>query len=317
MITNLMANIQNKNLEILTKENNIIKNQKENKKNLQDSNYFNSYLAGLFESDGYIQISRNKGSIRTFIVGITFALKDLPLCDHLKILIGYGARIRIKQEDNACVLIISNQKGLIRFVEIINGYLRSPKIYRFNLLIDYLNNKFNLCIYKHQIDCSDLGSNSWLAGFIDGDGGFYIRYSDPNKSLNFSKKKFFRIACSLTIEQRMIDTISNLSYENLFLEISKFLNCKLEISTHNVDKNYFKIRAYNQISLKIILNYFDKFSLYSSKYLDYKDWRKVVESLLVKTAYLSENKLIIFYHKNNMNSKRTYFNWDHLKSLII
>jgi hypothetical protein len=156
MITKLMANYLINILEL--KEKNII--QKEDKKILKNTNKFNSYLAGLFESDGHIQISKGKDSIRAIIVGITFNLKDLPLCEHLQNLIGNGSRIRIKKDDNACVLLIGNQKGLIRFVNLINGYLRSPKIYRFNLLIDHLNNKFNLCICKHQIDCSDLGSNS-------------------------------------------------------------------------------------------------------------------------------------------------------------
>jgi hypothetical protein len=295
------------------------KENKENKKNLQDKNKsnLNSYLAGLFEGDGHIQISRGKKSIRKFVVGITFNIKDLPLCEHLKNLICHGARIRIKQENNACDLLIGNHKNLIRFVELVNGYLRTPKIYKFNQLIDYLNCKYNLHFYKYEIDSSDFASNNWLAGFIDADGGFYVRYSNPMRYLTKDKpKNKFRIACSLTIEQRIIDPASGLSYEDLFIKLSKFFKCKLVISTHNTNKNYFKINAYNQTSLKIILNYFDNFSLYSSKYLDYKDWSEVAKALLDKTAYLPITKLEILSHKNNMNTNRTYFNWYHLKSLI-
>jgi LAGLIDADG endonuclease. len=66
----------------------------------------------------------------------------------------------------------------------------------------------------------------------------------------------------------MIEPVSNLSYEPLLTEISKFLNAKLEISKHN-NKFYFMIRASNRNSLKIILSYFNFYKLYSSKYLDY------------------------------------------------
>jgi hypothetical protein len=69
----------------------------------------------------------------------------------------------------------------------------------------------------------------------------------------------------------MIEPFSNLSYEDLFKKISEFLNCNLRTSIHNKDKTYFLVDANNRISLQIILDYFNYFSLYSSKHLDYKD----------------------------------------------
>jgi hypothetical protein len=69
----------------------------------------------------------------------------------------------------------------------------------------------------------------------------------------------------------MIEPFSNLSYKDLFSKISEFLNCNLRISIHNKDKTYFSVEANNRISLQIILDYFNNFSLYSSKHLDYKD----------------------------------------------
>ena len=54
----------------------------------KEINIFNSYLAGLFEGDGYISISRGKKSIRKVTIGITFNIKDLPLCKYLKFKLG-------------------------------------------------------------------------------------------------------------------------------------------------------------------------------------------------------------------------------------
>lgn len=272
---------------------------------------FNSYLAGLFEGDGHIVISKgnhyNKkksAKIRKITIGITFNIKDLPLCEHLKFKLQHGW-IRIKDKENACVLTFHTDKGIIVFVNMINGYLRSPKIYKFNKIIDYLNSKYSINIIKYKEDSSAIDNNNWLAGFIDADGGFYIRYSETTK---------FRIACSLNLEQRMIDPFSNLSYEPLFLKISVFLNAKLETSKHN-NKSYFLIRASNRNNLQIILNYFCSFNMYSSKYLDYQHWAIVATHLLANTAYNLNNKKYIYRLKNTMNNKRIYFNWDHLTYL--
>lgn len=271
----------------------------------------NSYLAGLFEGDGHIVVSKGNhydkekiAKIRKITLGITFNIKDLPLCEHLKFQLGQGW-IRIKDKENACVLTFHTDKSILVFVNKINGYLRSPKIYKFNKVIDYLNNKYSLNIIKFNEDYSAIDGNNWLAGFIDADGGFYIRYSETNK---------LRIACSLNIEQRMIEPTSNLSYEPLFLIISEFLNAKLEVSKHN-DKSYYLIRASNRNNLQIILNYFYSFNMYSSKYLDYQHWAIVAKLLLSKTAYNLKNKKYIYLLKNTMNNKRIYFNWDHLNNL--
>jgi hypothetical protein len=131
------------------------------------------------------------------------------------------------------------------------------------------------------------------------DGGFYIRYTD-NKKL--------RIACELRIEQRIIDPLSGVSYEYMFTKIAEFLESKIEFTTHNSGKKYLLVRGSNRKSLKLIMNYFNSFSLYSSKYLDYNNWSYAAKLLLDNKAYLVENRKIIYNLKHGMNNKRTQFN---------
>jgi hypothetical protein len=269
-----------------------------------------SYVAGLFEGDGHISLRKSKATnkIISATLGITFNIKELMLCQHLESKL--GGKIRLKTEYNACDLLFTNRTSLIKIVQLISSHLRSPKIIKFNALIEYLNKKENVNIKPANLDYSDLSSNNWLAGFIDADGSFNIRYTTKN-----SITQKFRIACTLTIEQRMIDPYSNLSYEPLFLIISSFLNTKLRKSIHNKDKTYYLIQANTRSNIKIIIDYLSEFSLYSSKHLDYLDWRAAGKALLDNIAYLPENKVKILEHKNNMNRKRTFFNWDHLKGL--
>jgi hypothetical protein len=49
-----------------------------------------SYLAGLFEGDGHISISKPGSKSNNLSLSITFHLKDLPLAVKLKEVIGFG-----------------------------------------------------------------------------------------------------------------------------------------------------------------------------------------------------------------------------------
>ena len=51
---------------------------------------FNSYLAGLFEGRGHISISKHGSKVSNLSLSITFNLKDLPLAERLKDVLGFG-----------------------------------------------------------------------------------------------------------------------------------------------------------------------------------------------------------------------------------
>jgi hypothetical protein len=66
---------------------------------------------------------------------LTFHIKDAALAIKLISIIEYG-HIAYKPKKNACVLIISAVKGLVKIINLINGELRTPKINQVYLLID-------------------------------------------------------------------------------------------------------------------------------------------------------------------------------------
>lgn len=291
-------------------------------KNIYDNDAFmrsnsisnkSSYLAGLFEGDGHIWISKNltkKKHNPRFC--ITFSLNNEPLAKKLLGIIQYG-HIAYKPKDNACVLTVSPVKGLKRLVSLLNGELRTPKISQLYLLIDWLNQNHGLNIQKLPIKPGSLSNDSWLAGFVDADGSFSIQHT--KKEDGALKRK---VSCRLRIEQRMIEPKTNASYFWIMNEIAGFLNCNLltrkQPSTGN---EYYTLAATSRNSQIIITNYFEAFPLFTSKHLDYLDWSKAVKLMLSIEHYTDANLLVIDHLKSKMNRARTEFSWDHLDKLHI
>ncbi len=114
----------------------------------------------------------------------------------------------------------------------------------------------------------------------------------------------------------MLDPITGDSYLKVLTNIAEFLNCNLLTRKQKSTGNeYYNITASNKISLEIIIQYLEIFPLFSSKYLDYKDWKQIALLILENKHYTEEGLIKTDFVKNSMNRKRTYFNWDHLDKL--
>lgn len=259
-----------------------------------------SYLVGLFEGDGYITIN-NKNKV---IFAITFNIKDEPLAKMILKYIGIGHIV--KRKGNSIELRFTSKRSLCKIISLMNGKFRTPKIHQFYLLIDWMNrnhyyNNRNGMKRKLPLDNSPLINNSWLAGFIDSDGGFYIRCS------------LKQIICKFNLEQRIIYPKTLESYEFILNKICTSFNVKLAVRNRiNMKNSYYIIRIENQNSIKLLILYLDNYPLLSSKYLDYLDWKKAFSIIINKTHFTESGRENILLFKNNMNSKRIYYNWDHL-----
>ena len=276
------------------------------------TNDLHTYLAGLFEGDGHIWIQKEDGKKRhnpRFC--ITFSLKNEPLAKKILDIVGSGF-IRYKPNNNACVLVISPVIGLKKVVYLINGQLRTPKIHQLYKLIDWLNKNHSTNINKKSLNTGFLANSSWLSGFVDADGSFSVQYT---KTENGAKKR--KVSCRLRIEQRMQDPVSGDSYFNVLNEIALFLNCRLltriQKSTNN---EYYTLAASNRVSISTIVDYFSRFSLFSSKYLDYKDWEKIVLLMLDNKHYTDKGLSQVESVRSRINTQRTHFDWQHLDKLF-
>ena len=283
-------------------------------KNESQKFFFGSYIAGLFEGDGHIILSKNisQNKISYPYLAITFAKKDLPLINKLVEL--FGGRLRFKEKENAIVWIINKHEELINLVYLINGFLRTPKIIKFNNLIKWLNDRYQYNIKINTVDSRDLKTNNWLAGFIDADGGFKIRYTEKRLD-NISGKVLTkeRIEVRFALEQRQNLQLINTSYENIMVEIQNFFNLenKLKTSKHN-NREYWIVEIASLNRLKFIIEYLKNFPLLTAKRNDFEDWLKVYYLIENKEHLTESGKLQIKKIKSNFNNNRKTFHWDHL-----
>lgn len=268
---------------------------------------FGHYLAGLIEGDGSIIVPKVERSVKGRInypsIQIAFDSRDFPLAMIIQKELGHGSISKTKGV-NSYRLTINNYEGLILLAFLLNGKMRTVKIKNLFLLIDWLNNKFvNLNLEKKQLDKSFLSSNSWLSGFIDADGHFFA---------NISKST---ISCGFEIMQSSVDK-QGYSKLDLMEKLAEFLKVKLSKQSRKKLPGYleYRVRTGNLDSNLILIKYLEEYPLFSSKYLNYKDWLLVINIINNKNHKTDIGKSQILEIKNGMNNKRTKFIWDHMKN---
>ena len=275
------------------------------------------YLAGLIEGDGHIVLSKvinSKGKISYPYIAITFVNKDLPLIN--KLVEMFGGRLRFKNKENAIVWTVNTHKELINLISIINGYLRTPKIIKFNDLIVWLNDRYHYNIPIYSVDTSSLNNNGWLAGFIDADGAFKVRYTE--KRIDDKTNKVLtkgRIEVRFALEQRkMLGLNNNESYKPIILNIQSFFDITTDLreSKNNEGKTYWIVEVTSLKRLNLLIQYLSNYPLLTAKRNDFEDWYKVYQLIADKKHLSEDGKLLIKNIKSNMNKKREVFNWNHL-----
>jgi hypothetical protein len=181
--------------------------------------------------------------------------------------------------------------------------MRTPKINQLYNLIDYINARgFN--IKKLPLDNSSLNSNAWLSGFIDAEGHFAVRVS----------KNSNRLACSFGLVQKQVN-LSGEDNSQILSKISSYLLSNLKETKVNTKNPQYRIRTTSLNGNLVLKDYLTQYPLFSSKFLDYLDFIRVLEFFIKKEHYNNVDKINKI--KSNMNNNRTYFNWDHLQHFYI
>lgn len=267
---------------------------------------FASYLTGLIEGDGTIVVPKTlrslKGELNYPSIQIVFNLKDLPLALIIQKELGFGSISR-KKGINAYILTINSYEGIVNTINLINGNMRTPKIYSLYNLIDFYKDK--IIIEKKPLDKSPLISNAWLSGFLEADSSFQVRTTLSGKYPKFE--------CKLEISQKQKD---HKGYDNFeFLnDIAKLLYTEVKQVRLNKPNPEYRVRTTNLQGNLQVKYYLNKYPLFGSKYLDSMDWMEVVDIFEKREHKTPLGKEKIINIKSNMNDKRTVFTWDHLQN---
>jgi hypothetical protein len=275
----------------------------------ENNSNFAYYFTGLLEGDGTIITPKTERSSKDKLnypsIQITFNLKDLPLALVVQKELTFGSLSRLKGT-KAYRLTINNIQGILLIINILNGKMRTPKIIDLWKLIDWVNQKYSeLNLLRLPINDSNIESNAWLSGFIDADGHFAIRTTKGSK--------YIKVECKLVIVQSRVDHNNN-DKKDVLIKIAKLLSTTVKSTRNDKPKSEYSLRTTNLKGNLEIKNYLNNYQLFSSKYLDYKDWLKVLiffEKGKVKHKNSIESAL---YIKKGINNNRTVFNWDHLQN---
>jgi len=265
------------------------------------------YLAGLLEGDGHISIPAlgNTTLNRVLNPRIVFTshINNLELYAYIQSQLGGIGRFQCN--NNTIRYIIGDIEGIKIIIKLLHGKLRTPKNLTFNKLIKFINEKYNLSFKDSMLDKSNLLNNSWFAGFVDADGNFYVKIIEYKPKSEIRTRSISEsISLRFRLDQRLYDKPTCSSMLPVMEEITKYFLCNLSKYKTLKSGEVLSISITSINKFKIIIEYFDTYSLLGIKYNDYIDWKKVYQMIIDKKHLTIKGREKIKLIKSNMNSRR-------------
>nr|YP_010697742.1 LAGLIDADG homing endonuclease [Porodaedalea niemelaei]WCF76638.1 LAGLIDADG homing endonuclease [Porodaedalea niemelaei] len=329
----------------------------------RENDALGSYLAGLIEGGGTFAIHNKASTAKKYspMIIVVFKKNDLPLAEYLQNVTKCG-NVYNKPNRGYVIWQIQDIVSVFTIIKLINGKMRTPKIEALQRTIDWLNNYIdnnkssNLPITKlilskiyklefKSLDTSSIDSNTWLSGFSDADGNFSINIHKRSNRNSTRIQLYYRMEIRQTYHR--LDTEGNkTNYFSIMSIIANFLGVNLYSRNRTInDKQFYSytVVSHNKHSRSKIVEYFTKYPLLSSKYLDFKDWLSILDKQAKSnhpsisapqgtkpnlfedtedtvfcirrdaTYYLDEAVKI----RKDFNKTRTTYNWDHLKNCYL
>ena len=135
-----------------------------------------------------------------------------------------------KSQQGCVIWHIQKIEDVIKIINLINGYMRTPKIEELHRAIKWYYYHYNINIEPLGLDQSPINSNAWLAGFTDGNGNFSINLVDRKKKGVITTKRvqvFFRIELRQNYHRNSsVEQIST-SYFEILSSIARYLEVNL------------------------------------------------------------------------------------------
>lgn len=273
------------------------------------------YLAGLIEGDGSIIVPKEGGRYNNPRIGVVFNEKDKKLAEKLKEKLEVG-EIN-KGEGRFYLLQIRRKDDLKKIVKLINGNMRTPKIEALERLIKWLNKRSEEKIEFKGLDRSILSNSGWFSGFSDADSKFSVTIQE-RKGKVARIRGYYRLELRQKYHREVSKELGGSSYINIMLEIGEYFGVNVLSRRRSIGEAVYEsymLMLTRKDSILKLEEYLNNYPLYSSKFLDYKDWKDLL-NIVEKGDHKSKEGLENCKRlKSGINKGRIRFNWDHLEKL--
>jgi hypothetical protein len=279
---------------------------------------FKSYLAGLLEGDGSFVVPSNlrdtKNRLQYAKIKVAFHIDDKPLAECLRLY--YGGHF--EEHEHFVVWTITKKDQILIICSDINGFLRTPKIHNFSRLIAFLKKQDSSIDFEVlPLDESPIGSNAWLSGFSDADSNFNLNIHE-RKNGQKRVQLFFRIEVKEFFDRHLIVNSKNCStFTPICNTIAELFNLGVY---HRVRENKYYSIIISTTSVNTnakVVEYFEKYPLFSSKHLNFLGWKKIHEMQEKKQHLTLKGFKICENIKKNYNRNRKTFLWNHLNNFYL
>jgi len=252
-------------------------------------------------------------------IEIAFDIKDQFLFEKIKDRLK-GGYIVLRKNKKSGRLFVKKKDILLKLIHLINGYMRTPKNEALHRLIDWYNlenTDYNL--EKLGLDISSLENNSWLSGFAEGDGNFYLSRKESSKSKIMLSKPinliyYFRLSQRQMYTRRVISSISESNY-NIMNEIGKYFNTNvifINRTRSNYEEKAYLIKTDTIESKEKKFRYFSNYPLFGYKYFACLNLSNI-HNLKKKSELQTERgKLKLVEYSNLMKYNAVRDTWVHL-----
>ena len=228
------------------------------------SNAFLTWLIGFTEGEGSF-IVNNRGDL---VFVITQATVDKQILEFIKEILGFGKVI--PQSAITSRYVTQNKKEIDMIISLFNGNIVLPKKQE---TFDKYVKGFNKWVTKGRILLDPVTiknrpilptlNDAWLAGFTDGEGCFTCSINEI-KGFSFN----FNISQKWEINLKILEHFSLLFRGGI-------------VSKHS-EENVYEFRVGGVNNCKVVFPYFDKYTLYTKKYLSYRLWKEIHTGLVNK-----------------------------------
>ena len=264
-------------------------------KNFEGSEDWLFWLVGFIEGDG--AILENKSRCRLVITQ-----KDPKSLQIIENKLGFG---RVKHFDKYSRFIIEDNKNVLLIYLLLNGNLV------FKHRIDQLK-KWNVCLNESiRLDLENFNLTSvpelftipimptlndgWLSGFTDAEGCFSITVKKKRKNHYVEARFILDQKCRSDLDIAILYQISTLFINIKDTEVNK--SVKLRSKTDNVYRITVQAAQRSndikKLNSTLIINYFTRFRLITSKHNSFLIWSDCLNRILGKQPLSYDNVLIV------------------------